>query len=99
MVKHIYGKLDLLDQVKRPHMFVKELNLYIDYLQTDLQKHLKELTDKKIKQFSKFKDQLVSGIAYYKQLFSELPDQTSALMQSLYADLGIAEHKLDDTLI
>jgi hypothetical protein len=99
MVKHIYGKLDLLDQAKRPHMFIKELNLYIDYLQTDLQKHLKELTDKKAKQFGKFKEQLVSGIAYYKQLFNELPDQTSALMQALYAELGIAENKLDSTLI
>ncbi|SDD76905.1 hypothetical protein SAMN05216464_102518 [Mucilaginibacter pineti] len=99
MVKHIYGKLDLLAQVKRPHMFIKELNLYIDYLQTDLQKHLKELTDKKAKQFGKFKEQLISGIAYYKQLFNELPDQTSALMQTLYAELGVAEHKLDGTLI
>ncbi|WP_184547149.1 hypothetical protein [Mucilaginibacter sp. FT3.2] len=99
MVKHIYGKLDLLDHVKRPHMFVKELNLYIDYLQTDLQKHLKELTDKKTKQFGKFKDQLQNGIAYYKQLFSGLPDQTSALMQALYTDLGIAELKLNSTLI
>ncbi len=99
MVKHIYGKIDLLDQVKRPHMFVKELNLYIDYLQTDLQKHLKDLTDKKTKQFGKFRDQLKNGIAYYKQLFGELPDQTSTLIQALYTELGIAEHKLDGTLI
>jgi len=99
MIKHIYGKIDLLDQVKRPHMFIKELNLYVDYLQTDLQKQLKGLTDKKTKQFSKFRDQLKSGIAYYKQLFSELPDQTPSLMQALYAELGIAEHKLDTILI
>ena len=99
MVKHIYGKIDLLDQVKRPHIFIKELNLYVDYLQTDLQKQLKNLTDKKAKQLGKFKDQLKSGIAYYKQLFSELPDQTSTLMQALYTELGVAEHKLDDTLI
>jgi hypothetical protein len=99
MVKHIYGKLDLLAQVKRPHMFVKELNLYIDYLQTDLQKHLKDLSDKKMKQFVKFKDQLQSGIVYYKQLFMELPDQTSTLMLAWYDELIASEHKLNATII
>jgi len=99
MVKHIYGKLDLLAQVKRPHMFVKELNLYIDYLQTDLQKHLKDLNDKKIKQFTKFKDQLQIGIAYYKQLFMELPDQTSTLMLAWHDELTASEQKLNGTLI
>lgn len=99
MVKHIYGKLDLLTQVKRPHMFIKELNLYIDYLQTDLQKQLKDLTDKKAKQLSKFKDQLQSGIAYYKQLFIELPDQTSTLMLAWYNELTASEHKLNATII
>ncbi|QEM10735.1 hypothetical protein [Mucilaginibacter rubeus] len=71
MVKHIYGKLDLLDKVKRPHMFVKEIELYIDYLQTDIKGHLTTLTDKKKKQLDKFKAQLQDGIKYYKQLFTE----------------------------
>ncbi|AMR34631.1 hypothetical protein A0256_20010 [Mucilaginibacter sp. PAMC 26640] len=99
MVKHIYGKLDLLANVKRPHMFIKELNLYIDYLQTDLQSQLKELNDKKVKQFVKFKAQLQSGIAYYKQLFSDVPDQASQLMHSWYEELGASEIKLNSISI
>ncbi len=70
MIKHIYGKLDLLDKVKRPHMFVKELDLYIEYLQADIKSHLINLTDKKKKQLDKFRAQLQEGIRYYKHLFS-----------------------------
>jgi hypothetical protein len=36
MVKHIYGKVNLLEGVKRPHVFINELKLYIDYLIKDL---------------------------------------------------------------
>lgn len=94
MVKHIYGKLNLLKKITRPHMFIKELNLYIDYLQTDIQAQLKDLTDKKRKQLEKFKDQLQSGIDYYKQIFPQMPDQASTFSHELYDDLAISEVRL-----
>jgi hypothetical protein len=37
MVDHIYGRVDLLAGVERPHMFAKELSLYMDYLKRELQ--------------------------------------------------------------
>jgi hypothetical protein len=81
MVKHIYGKIDILNSPQRPHIFLKELDLYINYLQTDIQNHVKDLTDKKRKQLTKFKDQLQEGINYYKQLFNELPAQATGYVQ------------------
>ncbi|MEO8796079.1 MAG: hypothetical protein ABI390_11465, partial [Daejeonella sp.] len=39
MVKHIYNKLDLLPQSERSHMFINELDLYIDYLENYLDNH------------------------------------------------------------
>lgn len=99
MVKHIYGKLDLLGKIKRPHVFVKELNLYIDYLQTDLQAHLKNMNDKKSKQLSKFKLQLQEGINYYKNLFAQLPGQTNDFIQAAYEELTASENKLNNMLI
>ncbi|TFF35413.1 hypothetical protein E2R66_19350 [Mucilaginibacter psychrotolerans] len=81
MVKHIYGKIDILNSPNRPHIFLKELDLYINYLQTDIQNHVKDLTDKKRKQLTKFKDQLQEGINYYKQLFNELPAQATGYVQ------------------
>ncbi len=99
MVKHIYGKLDLLGKIKRPHVFVKELNLYIDYLQTDLQAHIKTMSDKKSKQLSKFKLQLQEGINYYKTLFAQLPGQTNDIIQAAFEELTASENKLNQMLI
>jgi hypothetical protein len=99
MIKHIYGKTDLLDKIKRPHVFIKELNLYIDYLQTDLQTNLKQLTDKKTKQLERFKSQLQIGIGYYKKLFTELPEQAAGLMEALFDELDLSENKLNQILI
>jgi hypothetical protein len=71
MVGHIYGKLDVLKNAARPHMFIKELELYVNYLQKDVQQNLLSLTDKKRNQLMKFKEQLLNGITYYKNLFNE----------------------------
>lgn len=95
MVRHIYGKLDLLDKVKRPHIFIKELNLYIDYLQKDLENHLADLNDKKRKYLNNFKAQLQDGINYYKQLFS----QASGLLTLNIEELIISENKLNSLII
>lgn len=99
MAKHIYGKLDLLEKIKRPHFFIKELNLYIDYLQTELQAHVKDLNDKKRKHLSNFKAQLLLGIDYYKTLFDELSAQTKSLVDMSYADLVASEQKVINTVI
>ena len=95
MVKHIYGSIDLLRNVKRPHVFIKELSLYIDYLKTDLQNHLKDLNDKKKKSLTNFKLQLLNGIDYYKQLITDLPDQTPEFIQQWFTDLTSAENDLN----
>ena len=99
MVKHIYGKLDLLDKIKRPNMFIKELNLYIDYLHTDIQAHIKDLNDKKRKHLVKFKAQLEEGISYYKQLMEDLPAQASTVIIDYLDDLIASENKLSKMLI
>lgn len=72
MVKHIYGGINLLEKVQRPHVFVNELNLYIDYLQAEIQRYWEDINEKKKKHLDGFKDQLHKGINYYKGLFAEL---------------------------
>jgi len=94
MVKHIYGATDLLEKINRPHVFIKELNLYIDYLKTDLQKHLKDLNDKKRKSLNNFKLQLQQGIDYYKELVNDLPNQTPDFLQKWYNELTRSENTL-----
>jgi len=93
MVKHIYGSLDLLQNVKRPHVFINELNLYIDYFQKELSAHVNNFNDKKQKYLLKFKTELETGISYYKQLFPQLASQTQSLA-AILEDLYNAEKKL-----
>lgn len=99
MVKHIYGATNLLDKIARPHVFIKELNLYIDYLQTDLQSHLKGITDKKVKQLERFKSQLQLGITYYHTLFNQIGNQASNLKEALISELTQCEGKLNEMMI
>ena len=99
MVNHIYGKVNLLAEVKRPNFFIKELNLYIDYLQTEIELQLKELNDKKQKQLVKFKSQLFEGINYYKTLFSQLANQTIFAKAQCYNELLSSENRLNSTVV
>ena len=99
MVGHIYGKINLLRQVERPHIFIKELNLYIDYLQEDIKQQLQHFSDKKRKQLNAFKLQLAEGINYYKNLFAEVADQASGELKGLYEQLAKSKDKLDGLIV
>ena len=72
MVDHIYGRTNLLNNLPRPHMFLKELNMYLDIWKERVESYLNNLEDVKEKrQLAKFQQNLSEGIDYYKKLFSE----------------------------
>ncbi|QJD95259.1 hypothetical protein HH214_04900 [Mucilaginibacter robiniae] len=99
MIKHIYGGLNLLEGVTRPHVFINELNLYIDYLQKSMTTQVKDWSDKKQKYFSNFKKQLQTGIQYYRQLIPELMDQTVDFIGSFNDDLSQSETRLNQIVL
>lgn len=68
MIGHIYGRLSLLKESDRPHMFVREIRLYIDYLKQELEKSSTGIIDRSAKYFSEFKQNLNDGVAYYRTL-------------------------------
>jgi len=71
MVDHIYGRTNVLNAKDRPHMFIKELHIYINNF-VDQLKHCKcTLTENQIKQFEEFKTNMLDGVAYYKKLFEK----------------------------
>jgi hypothetical protein len=70
MISHIYGRIDILKGIKRPNMFVKELDLYIDYLKARLEEAIRPVTAKQKDFFDTFRDNLLEGINYYYNLFS-----------------------------
>ncbi|OKL40589.1 hypothetical protein A3841_19105 [Pontibacter flavimaris] len=72
MVGHIYGRFNALNHTYRPHMFVNELKMYVDYWKKKKDEQLEELTDKQLKYLQNFRSNLQEGIAYYKQLLPTL---------------------------
>lgn len=99
MVKHIYGKLNLLQGVERPNMFVNEIKLYVDYLKKDIVMHVKKLDAKKLKQLEKFKEQMLIGIDYYKNLAGQINNQTELYIKKLHADLQEQEKQIRALLV
>lgn len=80
MADHIYGRTNLLEGVHRPHMFINELTLYINYLreQVELAGH----DDKKIHANAKFAANLLEGIAYYRSISDQI-EHTSLFLHEL----------------
>ncbi|MDH7463505.1 hypothetical protein QEG73_19550 [Chitinophagaceae bacterium 26-R-25] len=70
MTKHIYGNENILPNANRPHMFLKELKMYIDNLKKEMTSSLKSVTELQIKKWRTYKTNLEAGIAYYENLFT-----------------------------
>ncbi|HRZ31903.1 MAG TPA: hypothetical protein P5188_06310, partial [Flavobacterium sp.] len=54
----------------RPHFFIKELSLYIDYFKKEIDV-FEEATSQQLKKVNQFKSNLLEGITYYKILFEK----------------------------
>jgi hypothetical protein len=83
MVGHIYGRVNLLNDLPRPNMFIKEISLYIDYLKTQIIDSLPQPTEKQLALFDKFKENLSTGIEYYKGLIPNMKDELLHLKNEL----------------
>lgn len=75
MVSHIYGRISLLTNPDRQHMFVRELSIYVEHLRKDLATYSLKLSDKKPAYFMKFKENLLTGIEYYRKNAEKLVDE------------------------
>jgi hypothetical protein len=68
---HIYGRTNLLSDPDRPHMFIKELKLNIDYAREQLL-DIKSDDHKKRKDLTDFLKQLLTGLEYYRSISSKI---------------------------
>ncbi len=79
MVDHIYGRISLLTNPDRPHMFIREIELYVDYVGKEFRRFALGLSARKESYFNEVKENLRSGVEYYAGLIDRLPsaDRTS----------------------
>jgi hypothetical protein len=92
MVGHIYGREDLISNLDRPHMFVRELELYVDNLRQENAAAESGSSDRRPKYLHEFKQQLLEGIDYYRELVPQLrPEEREAF------ELGLSDlsHELE----
>lgn len=72
MVDHIYGRMNILNKLNRPNIFVNELQLYFDYLKKEIEGQYSIISEKKISYFETFRINLLKGIEYYETLIPKI---------------------------
>jgi hypothetical protein len=95
MVNHIYGRANILNSTPRPHMFINELVIYVDYLKAEIKKKKESISEKQTQYFQVFRRNLLEGINYYKPIF-QTPELKMGNMQAM---LGTIEAAIKEILI
>jgi hypothetical protein len=88
MVDHIYGRAQLISTTNRPHVFVREAELYVEFAQGELERFTLDLSTRKHSYFEEFRANLLEGLDYYVDLADELNlgDRFKARIAELRAD-------------
>ncbi|PHS53862.1 MAG: hypothetical protein COB01_03850 [Lutibacter sp.] len=85
MVHHIYGKANVIATNNRPHMFIKELKMYVDYFSNKVNEVKDSASKKQEKYLTTFQSNLHDGIEYYYNLFSSFESNKETLLSELDA--------------
>lgn len=99
MVDHIYGRANVLNALRRPHMFINELSLYVDYLKSAIGHSVDALTIKHLRYLRTFKTNLLEGIAYYKDLFPSVTAEPASHLPGMKEELCAIELRVMDLVI
>ena len=95
MADHIYGRINIITRSDRPSMFVKELNMYIEYLQKKIDDGKGQFNDAQLKYFNTFQENLNHGIDYYNELFSSFCHQFEEAKENILTDFDKLREELD----
>ena len=94
MVDHIYGRLNLVTDPERPHMFVKELELYIDYYYRLLKNSIATVPAKTEEYLQNFANNLMEGIRYYRGILPDLQEESASMRRRISEELELLEERL-----
>jgi hypothetical protein len=94
MTDHIYGRANVMTRDDRPNMFIKELNLYLDYLKNKIDETKDSMNKKQEKYLLTFLKNMEDGIDYYHNLFNDVKHKFVDTKQSILKDLEIGKNVL-----
>ncbi|MBA4298857.1 hypothetical protein SAMN03080617_03775 [Algoriphagus alkaliphilus] len=95
MVDHIYGKITLTLDSDRPHVFVKEAQLYVDYLKKEFQKLIPEAPSKQEAYLEKFRRNLDIGLTYYQNLVNSIKMDSEEILEKMKVQLEELKAELE----
>ncbi len=94
MVDHIYGRIDLVTDPSRPNLFVKELGLYIDYLQKKMEENGSDFSEKFEELYNLFSANLLEGINYYKKMIPDILEESQTTRKNIREGIELLEQRL-----
>ncbi len=94
ITNHIYGRSNMISRIDRPNLFIKELNIYIDFLKNKLDEVKFSMDKKQEKYFVGFTENLKDGISYYQNLFSNIKDSFEDVRYSILNELEVSNKSL-----
>ena len=94
MANHIYGKGNVMKRTDRPHMFMTELKLYVDYLKNQLAEASLPFDRKQTKYFKAYQKNMSEGIEYYKGLVEECKGKLESVKTKFLQEIDFFEKEL-----
>jgi len=86
MMGHIYGRLNILNKVPRPHMFINELKIYAGYFAGQVKDA--GMKPRQVQYLLGFRANLLQGIDYYLALLPDISNEPAesidAMRQALF---------------
>ena len=95
MVDHIYGRTNVLNDSPRSNMFIAELRMVIDYFGAEIRKSLPTLNEQRLKYLKTFKENLFSGIDYYRGLITKMTDEMQQMRDKAHSELIECRRRLE----
>ncbi|WP_347924264.1 hypothetical protein [Pontimicrobium sp. SW4] len=92
---HIYGRSNVISRTDRPNVFIKELQIYIDFLKNKIEESKTTMNRKQEKYLTTFTNNLKEGILYYYNLFNDLKHTFNKEKTVIFNELKIGEHELN----
>lgn len=91
MMDHIYGRANVISRNDRPNMFIKEINLYLDYLKNKIDDARDSMNKKQEKYLLTFSKNMEEGINYYDNLFDGIKHKFEDTKQGILNDLEVSK--------
>ena len=92
---HIYGRANMISRTDRPNLFVKELHIYIEYLNNKLEDAKISMNKKEEKYLNTFTSNMKAGVQYYQNLFEDVKNSFLDIKTSVQLDLEKSEDILN----